>query len=313
MYFDKLQKKRITLKEVLEKGPEYVPCIYDCLSARIMEETGFKAICFSGGSFAAAFGGVPDIGLITSTEVKTMVGNIAKVTSVPMIVDIDTGFGNELNTIRTCVDMAKAGAMAVHLEDQVFPKRCGHMGGKKVIDRDAYIRKVRAAADALRGSSCMLIARTDSYLQYGVEEAIERNKRSLEAGAHIAFTEGARSIADIERIAREVDGWNMFDMCHGGASPDIPFEDLCQMGYRLITAPIIGCGGAVYGITEYARQAYRDKNDFFASKNGSRPMRLFELMNIQEWMALGQKYDPHMAGAEETLPLDKIREVKHLC
>ena len=304
MYFDKLQKRRITLREVLSQGPEYVPCIYDCLSARIMEETGFRAVCFSGGSFAAAFGGVPDIGLITSTEVKTMVGNIAKVIEVPMIVDIDTGFGNELNTIRTCVDMAEAGAMAVHLEDQVFPKRCGHMGGKKVIDREAYIRKVRAAADALKGSGCMLIARTDSYLQYGVEEAIERNKRSLEAGADVAFTEGTRSVADVERIAKEVDGWNMFDMCHGGASPDISFEDLCQMGYRLVTAPIIGMGGAVYGISEYAKQAYQSKNDFFAAENGSSPMHLFELMHIQQWMEVGRRYDPDMAAAEETKPLD---------
>ena len=203
MYFDKFKNKRKTLKEVLTEGPEFIPCVYDCLTARIMENTGYKAICFSGGSFAAAYVGVPDIGLVTATEVKTMVRNITNAVDIPMIVDIDTGFGNELNTIRTCVDMAEAGAMAVHLEDQVFPKRCGHMRGKKVIPRNEYIRKVRAAADALRGSDCLLIARTDSYLPMGIDEAIARNIESLSVGADIAFTEGTRSIADIERIAKE--------------------------------------------------------------------------------------------------------------
>lgn len=304
MYYEKLHTKRQTLKDVLEESPAFVPCVYDCLSARIIQATGFQAMCFSGGSFAAAFGGVPDIGLITSTEVKTMVENITKVTDIPMIVDIDTGFGNELNTIRTCVDIAEAGAMAVHLEDQVFPKRCGHLGGKRVLERDAYLRKVRAAADALKGSGCMLIARTDSYLQFGVKEAIERNKRSLEAGADIAFTEGARSIADIERIAREVDGWNMFDMCAGGASPDVSFEDLCQMGYRLVTSPMISIGGAMHGILDYAGKAYKNRNDFFAHKDGSTPWRLFELMGIEEWISLGQQYDPEIESAAETKPLN---------
>lgn len=194
--------------------------------------------------------------------------------------------------------------MAVHLEDQVFPKRCGHMRGKKVIPRDEYIRKVHAAADALKGSDCLLIARTDSYLEYGVEEAIERNKRSLDVGADIAFVEGTRSLADIERIAKEVDGWNMFDMCHGGASPDITFDELVQMGYRLVTAPVISAGGADYGIAKFAKQAFEEKSDKFTAAYGTRPMHLFEMMKIQEWMAVGQKYDPEMAAAEETKPLD---------
>lgn len=194
--------------------------------------------------------------------------------------------------------------MAVHLEDQVFPKRCGHLGGKRVIARDEYIRKVRAAADALKGSNCLLIARTDCYLQYGVEEAIERNKRSLDAGADIAFTEGTRSIADIERIVKEVDGWNMFDMCAGGASPDVSFDDLCQMGYRLVTSPLISVGGALTGITKYANLARERHNDFFVHDDDATAWRLFQLMGIEEWMKVGQRYDPNMAAAEETKPLD---------
>ena len=150
----------------------------------------------------------------------------------------------------------------------------------------------------------MLIARTDSYLPCGVEEAIERNKRSLEAGADIAFTEGARSLADIERIAKEVDGWNMFDMCAGGASPDVAFEELCRMGYRLVTSPMISVGGAMHGILDYAEKARERQNDFFAHQDGSTPWNLFKLMGIEEWLEEGKKYDPDMAAAEETKPLD---------
>jgi methylisocitrate lyase len=304
MYFDKLHSKPVTLREVLTANPEFIPCVYDCLSATIIEQAGFKAMCFSGASFAASFTGLPDIGLVTPTEVKTMVSNITKVAKIPMIVDIDTGYGNELNAIRTCVDMAEAGAMALHMEDQVFPKRCGHLNGKRVVPRDEYIRKVRAVADALKGSDCMLIARTDSYLEYGVEEAIERNLRSLEAGADIAFTEGTRTVADIERVAREVDGWNMFDMCHKGASPDVSFEDLCQMGYRLVTSPLISIGGAMKGISEYAAKSRKQHNDFFVSEDGITVWKLFQTLGIDEWYELGSKYDPSMNLASETEALD---------
>ena len=302
-YFDRLHTRRITLKEVLEKQPEFIPCVYNCITATLIEQAGFNAMCFSGGNFAASWGGVPDIGLITPTEVKTMVSNITKVTNIPMIVDIDTGYGNELNAIRTAVDMAEAGAMALHLEDQVFPKRCGHLGGKKVVPRDEYIRKVRAVADALKGSDCLLIARTDSYLQYGVEEAIERNKRSLEAGADIAFTEGTRSVKDIERVAKEVDGWNMFDMCHGGASPDVSFKDLCDMGYRLVTCPTIPFGVSV-GYYRGLKKAYEVKNDFFVEGMKLDGKGMFEILGITEWFELGQKYDPDMLAASHTKPLD---------
>ncbi len=303
MYFDRLHTKRVTLKEVLTANPEFIPCVYNCITARLVEEAGFKAMCFSGGNFAAAFGGVPDIGLITPTEVKMMVSNITKVTNIPMIVDMDTGYGNELNAIRTAVDFAEAGAMALHLEDQVFPKRCGHLNGKRVVPRDEYIRKVRAVADALKGSDCLLIARTDSYLEYGVEEAIERNKRSLDAGADIAFTEGTRSIADIERIGREVEGWNMFDMCHGGASPDVSFEDLVQMGYRLVTCPTIPFA-AYASFNKVINKAYEVKNDAFIESFRVNGKGMFELLGIQEWMEHGQKYDPNMQIATHTKPLD---------
>ena len=131
MYFDRLHTKRKTLREVLTEKPVFAPCVYNCFTAQIVEQTGFDAMCFSGAYFASSYVGVPDIGLVTPTEVKTMVSNITKVSNLPMIVDMDTGYGNELNAIRTAVDFAEAGAMALHLEDQVFPKRCGHLNGDR--------------------------------------------------------------------------------------------------------------------------------------------------------------------------------------
>ena len=302
LYFERQQTKRKTLREVLEAGPEFIPCVYNAFSAMLIEHAGFNAMCFSGAYFAASYVGVPDIGLVTPTEVKGMVSSITKVTNIPMIVDMDTGYGNELNAIRTAVDFAEAGAMAVHLEDQVFPKRCGHLGGKKVVPREEYIRKVRAVADALKGGDCMLIARTDAALEFGIDEAIRRNIESLEAGADIAFTEGTRSRADIEKVAKEVQGWNMFDMCKGGASPDVPFEELVQMGYRLVTCPTI-CGEVMHSYSKVIEEAYRVKNDFFVGDTAS-PDAIFHILHIDEWYEHGQQYDPDMAGSTATKPLD---------
>ena len=298
------KERRITLREVMEKEPLFAPCVYDCLSATIIEETGFKGMCLSGASVAASYVGVPDIGLVSFGELLDVVFRVTAYTNIPMIVDIDTGFGNEINVIRTCENIARAGAMAVHMEDQIYPKRCGHLRGKEVIPREDYFKKVRAAAYALRGTDCMLIARTDCFQQYGCDEAIARNLGSLEAGADISFTEGPESIADIERIAREVPGWKMFDMCVKGASPDISFDALCEMGYRLVTAPLISIGGAQYGIQKFADFAMRDKNDLFA-KDGeynAGPMHLFNLMGIKEWLELGKTFNENINIASRQMP-----------
>ena len=278
-----------TLKQVLTEGPELVPCVYDCLSARIMEDIGFKAMCLSGGSVAAAYVGVPDIGLVSFAEVKDVVTRITARANIPMIVDIDTGYGNELNIIRTCEEMAQAGAMAVHLEDQVSPKRCGHIKGKQVIPREDYFKKLRAAHYALEGTDCLLIARTDSYHTDGVEEAMRRNYGSLEAGADITFTEGTEKMEDIIRIGKEIPGWKMFDMLYGGASPRISFDELVEYGYRLVTVPMASVGGAVYGMTDFGKHLFKDKNDYYIAEHDpstedETPFAIFEMMQIDKWL-----------------------------
>ena len=209
MLYDSYEKEHSKkgFLELMEKGTVVAPCVYDCVSAKMVEQAGFPAMCLSGGELAASLVGVPDIGLVTLDELVGVVERISSCTSIPMIVDIDTGFGNELNLIRTCKRIAQAGAKAVHLEDQTFPKRCGHLGGKEVIPRAEYISKIKAAHSVLKGTDCLLIARTDSYHipGMGVEEAIRRNLESREAGADITFTEGTGSYEDIEKVAKVVE------------------------------------------------------------------------------------------------------------
>lgn len=305
-----MRKKQIkTLRQVLQEGPAFVPCVYDCLSARIIEDTGFSAMCLSGGSVAAAYCGVPDIGLVSFAELLDVVRRITARANIPMIVDIDTGFGNELNLIRTCEEIAAAGAMAVHLEDQVSPKCCGHMQGKQVIPAEDYFSKLRAAHYALEGTDCLLIARTDSYHTHGVEEAIRRNLGSLEAGADITFTEGTEKMEDIIRIGKEVPGWKMFDMLYGGASPRISFKELVDYGYRLVTVPMVSLGGAVTGITEFAEHTFQDQNDYYiASRDRTgediSPFGVFEMMEIDKWLGTAKMFNDKINMTSRIKPQD---------
>lgn len=290
--------KTKTLRQVIEEeGTVLAPCVYDCLSAKIIERTGFPAMCLSGASVAMAFCGVPDIGLVSLGDLEQIVTRITAMANIPMIVDIDTGYGNELNVMYTCERISRAGALAVHLEDQTFPKRCGHLGGKQVIPREDYFSKVRAAHSVLKDTGCMLIARTDSYHTDGVEEAIARNLGSLEAGADISFTEGTGTRKDIERIAHEVPGLKMFDMVCNGASPLITFDELKDMGYHLVTAPTVSFGGAFKGIMEFAERTMQDRSDFYATRSGIPPIEMFGLFGINEWIGAAQKFNTSIQTA----------------
>ena len=293
--------EQTTLKQLLEKGPVLAPCVYDCLSARITERAGFQAMCLSGGELAASYGGLPDIGLVSLQELADAVSRISASCSLPMIVDIDTGFGNELNVIHTCRKIAKAGAMAVHMEDQTFPKRCGHLQGKEVIPLEDYLGKIRAAAYALKDTDCLLIARTDAYNILGKEAAIERATASVEAGAHITLVEGTETLESIEEIGRRVPGWKMFGMASAGASPKVTYKQLVDWGYNLIT---VHCAqwGAIKGMEEFSRTCLETGSDIFITEMDgvdNRPIALFNMYGLQEWMELGRRFIPKINAAKE--------------
>lgn len=286
-------KQRKTLKQLLEAGPVFAPCVYDCLSAKIVEQAGFEATCLSGSETIRTRAGLPDIGLSSFQELCTTIDHITDISPLPMIVDLDTGWGNELNVMRTCEKVAKAGAMAIHMEDQKFPKRCGHLVGKEVIPRAEYIRKVKAAHHVLKDTDCIIIARTDSYNVLGVEEAIARNLESLEAGAQVSFTEAIDSVAAMEEIGRRVPGWKMFGMASYGASPKVSFEDMVSMGFNLVTFHCTMMA-SVTAMTLYARQCLADKNNFYAIDNAKTyPDSLKSpdaLCELSQWSRVAQSF-----------------------
>lgn len=294
-------ERKVTLRELMEQGPVVAPTVYDCLSAKMVQRAGFSAMCLSGAEMAAAYLGLPDIGLVTMSELEDNVRRISNSSPLPMIVDIDTGFGNELNTILTCRRIAAAGAMAVHLEDQTFPKRCGHLRGKEVIPFEDYINKVRAAADALRGTDCMLIARTDAYNVLGKEEAIRRANAAVEAGADCTLVEGTETLEAIEEIGRRVKGWKMFGMASAGASPEVTAKQLTEWGYRLITLHYVQWG-AIRGMAVFGKACFETQDDIFITEDpdvDNRPIALFEMFGIHDWLKLGQKYSEKIADAAE--------------
>lgn len=300
MLYDVDQSKKSFL-ELMEGGPLMAPCVYDCVSARLVEKAGFKAMCLSGGELAASLVGVPDIGLVTLDELVGAVERISSCTGIPMLVDIDTGFGNEINLIRTCKRVARAGAKAVHLEDQTFPKRCGHLRGKEVIPHDDYINKIRAAAFALQGTGCALIARTDSYHLLGKDEAISRCNDAIDAGADITFVEGTGSIEDIIDVGKRVKGPKMFAMASAGASPKVTVEQLYGWGYSLMTMHY-AMSGALMGIGEYGRLCYESMSDIPVTEDprvDSSPIALFELFGLHEWLEIGSRFNSAISAAAE--------------
>ena len=303
MLYDKPHEKKGFL-ELMADHTVVAPCVYDCVSAKLCEEAGFEAMCLSGGELAASLCGFPDIGLVTQDELVGVVERIASCTEIPMIVDIDTGFGNEINLIRTCKRVAHAGAKAVHLEDQTFPKRCGHLKGKTVIPREDYISKIKAAAFALEGTGCILIARTDAYHTLGLDEAIARCNEAIDAGASVSFIEGCGSLEDIEYAGGKVKGHKMFAMLATGASPAVTYQQCVDWGYSLVT---LHCGmrGAIRGMRECYARVFEQKSDIALfdlppvdPKYEGSGKGMFEMFGLNEWLALGKKFNPKIEMEE---------------
>jgi 2-methylisocitrate lyase-like PEP mutase family enzyme len=272
-----------------EPGPVLAGSCYDCLSAAVLQEAGFRCLTISGAGVSASRLGLPDIGLITLTEMLQAAEAILRVASVPVIADIDTGFGNALNVVRTVSHFAAAGVAGVHLEDQVFPKRCGHVAGKSVIDTSELVLKVRAAVRARQGHDLVIVARTDALAVHGVDDAIERANRALEAGADIAFVEAPTTIAEVERIGREVEGPTLYNLVTGGKSPSLTVKELGELGFDIVVVPTVALYPAIAGMREAARQVLAEAGDEPLQRFGLRPVDVFNLVGMEGWMDLDQE------------------------
>ena len=235
----KLQNNGKNLREILA-GPDILilPGVYDALSAKIAAQVGYRGLIMGGYAVAASRLGEPDVGYISMTEMAEALHGITRAVDVPVIADGDTGYGNALSAQRTVREYELAGAAGILLEDQLWPKRCGHMAGKQVIDASEHAKKIRAAADGKLNPDTLLIARTDARAVLGLDAALERGKLYMDSGADALFVEAPQNRAELEQIAKTFpDTILMANMVEGGRTPNVTAKELEEMGFKMVAYP----------------------------------------------------------------------------
>jgi methylisocitrate lyase len=231
------QTKPARLRELIAKGAIMLPGVANASIARQVERLGFDAVYVSGAGMANSTAGVPDIGLLTLTEVAQLAGYIARAVKIPAIVDADTGFGGSENVARTIRELEAVGLAGCHIEDQQFPKRCGHLSGKSLVDAEAMTEKIKAAVAARRDRDFMIIARTDARAVEDFGRTIDRAQRYVEAGADAIFPEALQNAGEFRDFAREIDMPLLANMTEFGKSPLFSFMELAGFGYRMVIFP----------------------------------------------------------------------------
>lgn len=285
-------KTSATLREQLEDKNKIIvlPGVFDALSAKIAEHVGFEAMFQTGYGSSAALLGMPDFGLLNSGETVDNAMRIIRAVRVPVLVDADTGYGNPLNVWRLVRDLERLGAAGIFLEDQVWPKRCGHMVGKGVIPRDEYIPKLKAALEARSSKDFIIVARTDARAPVGLEEAIERGKAYRKAGADVIFVEAPRSVEELKKVANEIDAPLVANMIEDGATPNLSASELLRIGYRIAVFPL----SAVYSATFAMRQVLTELKNTGTTKEGRNIMVTFkdfnQFMDLDHFRDLEKRY-----------------------
>ncbi|NUZ06599.1 isocitrate lyase/PEP mutase family protein [Piscinibacter koreensis] len=283
----------------LLQAPETVvaPGVYDAITARLVEQAGFPAAYMTGAGASAARG-YPDYGLLTMSEMVGNAATIAAAIRIPLIADADTGYGNELNVTRTVREYEARGVAAIHVEDQVAPKRCGHLAGKELVSRDEFVSKIRAAVAARRDPDFLVIARTDARAVSGLDEAIARANAALAAGADMAFVEAPQTLDEVAAIPRRVNGPCLFNIVPGGKTPSLKTGDAEALGYRLVIVP----GILLKTIVEACDDALAALRSTQLAPPG-RPIgvhALFRRFGADEWDALRARVQAQNAAAEAT-------------
>ena len=232
--------KATKLRELISSGVFLpMPCCFDALSGKMIEQAGFNLTFMSGFAASASRIGAPDLGLMSYGEVVDHARNITDATSIPLIADGDTGYGNAMNVIRTVSGLAKAGCAGVLIEDQLAPKRCGHTPGKEVVGREEAFDRIKAAVDAREnGDDILIMARTDANHTYGLTEALERAQKFHDLGADILFVEAPKNEEEMKQICSELPGCKMANIVEGGLTPNIPMTELHEMGYQIAAYPL---------------------------------------------------------------------------
>lgn len=254
--------KTTRLKQlILDKEILVMPGAYDAISAKLIERAGFRALQATGYGIAGSRIGKPDVGLLSFDGMLEQTRTICEAVDIPVMADGDTGFGNVVNVCHTVECFEKAGAAGINLEDQLFPKRCGHMTGKQVISREEMVQKIRAARYAAKDPDFVINARTDAVAVYGVEEAIIRGNLYAEAGATLIFVEAPAEVDDIKRVIQEIKAPVSINMCSGGKTPMIPFKTLEEWGAARVSVPVSVLFGACVGMMNVLRELKKEGQD----------------------------------------------------
>ncbi len=266
------------LRGLLARGePLVLGGVYDGITTRLAHAAGFKAMFVGGFSVAASLLGEPDFGYLTQTEMSAAAQRICRLTDRPVLVDADTGYGNALNVLRTVELYHSAGAAGLFLEDQVWPKRCGHMRGKQVVEAEEWLAKLRAVKENPWGFDLFLVARTDARAVAGLDEAIRRAQLAHEMGADATFIEAPESVAELERIGREVPGVKVANMLEFGRTPLLPARELATLGFQLIVNPL----SALLASAAAIRSVYNRLRE-----DGTLAGHLPQLLPLQDWYDL---------------------------
>jgi 2,3-dimethylmalate lyase len=278
------------LRQMLaEPGIVVAPGAYDGFSARLVEAAGFAAVYMTGAGTAASHLGQPDLGLTTLTEMATHAAHLASAVSVPLIADADTGYGNVLNVVRTVREYERAGVAGFHIEDQVAPKKCGHIAGKQVIPAKEFADKIRAASEYRTDPDLVIIARTDARAVNGLDDAIERGNLYAEAGADVVFVEAPESEREIERIAREVKAPLLANMVPAGKTPMYRVPELERLGFKIVIFPAV-CMAAAVPAMERALACLKETQTESHDGPALGPMDIFRKVGFDWWHAIEERF-----------------------
>jgi len=264
------------------------PGCYDAITARAIQQAGFPVAYMTGAGTSMALG-YPDLGLITMTEMVDAARRINGSIDIPLIADGDTGYGNELNVVRTVQEHERAGTAGIHIEDQVSPKRCGHLDDKEVITRQEFAAKIRAAAYARSDPNFLIIARTDARAVVGMEEAVDRCKMALDCGADLVFLEGPQTIDEIAQVPVAVGGPCMLNVVFGGKTPLLDLREAAQMGYVLAILPGL-LSKSVIGVCDTVLEELKMTHMHPTPPGAPRVSQTFNRFGAQEWNALRTRF-----------------------
>jgi 2-methylisocitrate lyase-like PEP mutase family enzyme len=280
-----------TLRQQLaEPGMIIAPGAYDSIGARLIEQAGFGAVYMTGAGTSAALG-YPDFGLLTMSEMVANAAAMANAIAVPLIADADTGYGNELNVTRTVREYESRGVAAIHIEDQVSPKRCGHLDGKQVISREEFVSKITAAVQARRSAEFVIIARTDARAMHDLEEAIWRANAALEAGADVAFVEALQTVEEVSAVPKRVHGPCLLNIVPGGRTPVFDLRQAEDMGYKMVLLPGLMLKAAIDAGDAVLAEL---KATLIAPGSTQSVAEVFRRFGADEWDALRTRFN---AGA----------------